>query len=165
MWSGALMEELGLLHLHRAIYLPTIGGKVAGDVLNIFLAQRWGRLRTLRLGFLGATLSTLGYALPGLGSASVITIAFCQGVFTDILWCNMYIYLVERLPTTVRSTGFGFAMGLGRSGGVVSSALGGLFSSMQTAFITYAAAFALGAAVAFFPSVETARRPLADTVA
>ena len=79
------------------------------------------------------------------------------------LWCNLYIYLVERFPTTVRSTGFGVAMGLGRAGGVLSSAVGNQLPSMDVAFVCYSASFLAGLLVALRPAVETARRSLADT--
>lgn len=75
---------------------------------------------------------------------------------------QLYIYLVERFPTTVRSTGFGVAMGIGRAGGVVSSAIGNVLPSMQLAFVAYAASFAVGAGLAFLPAVETSKRSLVD---
>eukprot|EP00966_Prymnesium_polylepis_P244962 5666226-Prymnesium_polylepis.2 len=42
----------------------------------------------------------------------------------------------EAFPTSIRSTAFGLAMGVGRSGGVASSALGGALGSdrVQLAF-------------------------------
>ena len=64
----------------------------------------------------------------------------------------------------VRSTGFGVAMGLGRSGGIVSSALGNLLPSMEMAFLFYAASFGVGACIAALPAVETAGRSLVDAV-
>ena len=95
-------------------------------------------------------------------AAWLLLLAFVQGLGIDLLWCNLYIYLVERFPTTVRSTGFGVSMGIGRAGGVVSSAIGNLFDSMSVAFVLYAASFAVGAAVALCPAVETARSSLVD---
>ena len=130
-----------------------------------------GRLRCLQAGFWLCALSTLGFVLPQPGegfavhAAWLLLLAFVQGLGIDLLWCNLYIYLVERFPTTVRSTGFGVAMGLGRLGGIVSSAIGNLVPSMSFAFVLYAAAFAAGAVVALRPAVETARRSLMDTQA
>ena len=78
--------------------------------------------------------------------------------------CNVYIYFAEAFPTSVRSTAFGLLMGVGRTGGVVSTALGGVLPSIQLAFCTYAAAFALGGACVLCFTFETARKPLADAI-
>ena len=37
----------------------------------------------------------------------------------------MYMYLTEAFPSSVRSTAFGLAMGIGRGGRVLGAALGG----------------------------------------
>jgi MFS family permease len=182
-WVGTLVGELGLGWMSRIIYLMTMLGKILGDLTNIHVSRRWGRLRCLQLGFFGATISTLGFLAPsgsggtapdgastreeggggGLAAAAILVLALLQGASIDLLWCNLYIYLVERFPTTVRSTGFGVAMGLGRSGGIVSSAMGGLVTSQHVAFAAYAGSFAVGGVVAMRPALETARRALVDS--
>ena len=73
-------------------------------------------------------------------------------------------YLTEIFPTSVRSTAFGLAMGLGRSGGVLSSGIGNAFESMKTPFQLYAASLVVGGVLVSLFSVETAHRPLADTM-
>ena len=78
--------------------------------------------------------------------------------------CNIYLYLAESFPTSVRSTAFGLAMGVGRSGGVVSSALGGMLGSVQLAFKLYGFAFAVGGLSVCCFGLETAGRPLRDAV-
>ena len=74
-------------------------------------------------------------------------------------------YLTEAFPTSVRSTAFGLAMGLGRSGGVLGAALGGAISDIQTAFLLYAGSFAAGALLVSLFTLETSRKTLADAVA
>jgi putative MFS transporter len=129
-------------------------------------SRRLGRLRALQLGFGVCALSTLGFVLPlpeGAAAGWLLCLAFLQGVGIDLLWCNIYIYLVEIFPTTVRSTGFGVAMGIGRAGGIVSAAIGNVLPSMRLAFTFYAASFAGGALIALLcPAVETSRRSLTD---
>ena len=53
-------------------------------------------------------------------------------------------------------------MGIGRAGGIVSSAMGNLVGSMETAFVLYAISFGVGAAIALRPALETADRSLMD---
>ena len=75
------------------------------------------------------------------------------------------MHLTEAFPTSVRSTAFGIAMGIGRGGGVLGAALGGAASDIHTAFLLYAGSFCAGALlVSLFPP-ETSRRALADAVA
>ncbi len=142
---------------------------MSGDVVNMRASRRFGRLRCLQFGFGLCALTTLGFVgglVPGAAwgarAAWLLGLAYLQGFGMDLLWCNLYMLLVERFPTSVRSTGFGVAMGLGRSGGIVSSALGNLLPSMELAFVLYAASFGAGALLAAVPTVETAGRSLAD---
>ena len=72
----------------------------------------------------------------------------------------------EAFPTSIRSTAFGLAMGVGRSGGVASSALGGALGSdrVQLAFVLYGAAFIVGGFSVCCFGLETSGRPLRDAV-
>ena len=97
--------------------------------------------------------------------ALLYLLSFLLGLATDVVWCNIYMYLAEAFPSSVRSTAFGLAMGLGRGGGVVGSALGGALSDMQVAFLLYAASLGCGGVLATLFTVETRRRTLADFVA
>ncbi len=54
-------------------------------------------------------------------------------------------------------------MGIGRAGGIVSSALGNLMPSMSIAFVLYAVGFGVGALIGLKPAVETSHRSLVDT--
>ena len=161
---GDYVAELGVPSLKRGIYFATAFGKIGGDLVNIGLGTRLGRLRCLQMGYVGAALCTLALALPAVGRHAplLVAAALLQGVFVDLLWCNVYIYLTERFPTTVRSTGFGVSMGLGRFGGVLSSGLGGVLPSKQTAFLIYGVALLSGAAVSLLLRVETAKLALVD---
>ena len=136
--------------------------------LTLHPCSRWGRLRCLQMGYLGAAACTLGFAAPGVGSRGallLLLLGFLQGMFVDLCWCNLYIYLTERFPSTIRNTGFGLSMGCGRAGGVLSAALGGLMrDSRPAAFIAFGLSFAVGGCVACVPRVETSRRALVDSV-
>ena len=111
-WVGAFVERKGLAEFSRVIYLCTMLGKISGDILNMAASRRLGRLRCLQAGFVVCALSTLGFVLPvpqSVAGGWLLGLAYVQGAGMDLLWCNLYIYLVERFPTTVRSTGFGVA--------------------------------------------------------
>jgi hypothetical protein len=55
-------------------------------------------------------------------------------------------------------------MGVGRSGGVMATALGGLVSTFSAAFMMYALAFAIGAVFSCCFQIETSNRALTDAV-
>ena len=59
---GVYVGELGMPQLKRSIYFATIGGKSAGDLLNMHFTRRWGRLRCLQVGYMGAAVCTLAFA-------------------------------------------------------------------------------------------------------
>ena len=109
-------SQLGLGALSRLIYVMTVTGKMSADFFNCYASRRLGRLRCLQLGFVICALTTagllLGLAIESGRAAWLLTLAYLQGFGMDLLWCNLYMLLVERFPTTVRSTGFGVAMGL-----------------------------------------------------
>ena len=58
---------MGLPALKRGIYYATSFGKIGGDVLNMWLGPRIGRLRCLQIGFVGLSACTLALALPMMG--------------------------------------------------------------------------------------------------
>lgn len=167
-WVGSFVNDMGLGHLSLVIYLCVQTGKIFGDIFNIYMSNRLGRLGCLRIGFAVCAITTFGFVyavqLPAsAATVALLTLAFFQGAGIDLLWAALNLYLAEIFPTTVRSTGFGFSMGLGRSGGLVSTSIGNLVPSMSFAFSLYAASFGIGAVAAFLPVPETVGARLADT--
>lgn len=100
-----------------------------------------------------------------LSSAVLVTcIMFAFGLFSDIVWCNIYMLLAELFPTSIRSSAFGIVLCIGRSGGVFSSALGGLLPDMKALFCLFAASFACGGLMVGLLPDDTSRLPLPDTL-
>ena len=158
------MEHLGLHGISRSIYFSTMLGKIAGDVLVMRLRDRVGSLRMLKVAFCCAALLVVSF-VHVTSPPLLFLLSFGLGISTDVLWCNIYMYLTEAFPTSVRSTAFGLAMGIGRGGGVLGAALGGAMPDIQTAFLLYAASFCAGALLVTLFTFETSQRALADAVA
>ena len=116
-------------------------------------------------GFYVASALLLTYL--NLRSPLALVLAFTLfGVATDIVWCNLFIFLAESYPSAIRSTAFGIVIGVGRTGAIFASPLGAALPSIFHAMRLYAAAFALGGAILTCCHVDdTARRPLADVCA
>jgi len=160
---GVYVERLGLRHISRSIYFFSLGGKVLGDLVNVKLSERLGRIRTLQLCFISSS-ALLFCFLAASSAPSLLLLAAAQNFFVDIIWCNMYTYLAEAFPTSVRSSAFGISMGVGRSGAVVSTALGGVLPALEVAFALYGGAFFLGGLLCLCFKLETSGRSLADVV-
>ena len=121
-WSPVLMHDRGI-PLPTASLIVGVGGGV-GSLLGAAgsgpMMERFGSTKVLSLAFLLATVSTalLGYAAGSSVLVSLVAIAngtLIAGVSTSgMLALGASVY-----PVAMRSTGVGWAMGMGRLGEVV----------------------------------------------
>jgi hypothetical protein len=162
-WTVAYFEQLQQPTVARVAAIASTLGKIVGDVINIHVSYQLGRLRTLQLSF-WACAGLVAIFVQLSSTPLLVLISFFLGLFGDVIWCNIYMLLAESFPTAIRSTSFGLVLGVGRSGGVFSSALGGAMQSIHLAFVTYAVSFAVGGLLVSFYGTETSRRPLPDTL-
>jgi MFS transporter, AAHS family, 4-hydroxybenzoate transporter len=129
-------------------------GAIVGTLAAGQLMDRFEPFRVLTIGFLFAAAAILLMAqVDGAMSAPLVLgimllCGICGGVGgtqgTNALAGWYY-------PAFIRSTGLGWAIGMGRLGSISGSLLGGLFLSMQwqprTIFFTASVAYVLGAGV------------------
>ena len=163
LWMGAYVTSIGLDSISRSVYFASQGGKIVGDLLNIRFSHRVGRLRALQLSFFGAGAALLAFCFVATPPA-LLALAFLGTVCQDIVWCNVYMYLAEAYPTSVRNSAFGLVMGAGRFGGILSTALGGVLPSIRVAFVLQSVAFVVGGFLSCAFGLETSRRSLRDAV-
>ena len=163
LWMGAYVTSIGLDSISRSVYFASQGGKIVGDLLNIRFSHRVGRLRALQLSFFGAGAALLAFCFATTPPA-LLALAFLGTVCQDIVWCNVYMYLAEAYPTSVRNSAFGLVMGAGRFGGILSTALGGVLPSIRVAFVLQSVAFVGGGFLSCAFGLETSRRSLRDAV-
>jgi AAHS family 4-hydroxybenzoate transporter-like MFS transporter len=131
-WLPPVLQQTGL-PVERAIaavVLFNLGGIVGGIVLGR-LMDRWGQFRVVAWAYaFGAifvgSIAFTSFSIPLL--MAVIALAgFCSvgtQVCGNALAAGLY-------PTTIRSTGVGWAYGIGRIGSIVGPLLGGLLLSLQ----------------------------------
>ena len=91
---------------------------------------------------------------------ALLALAFLGTVCQDIVWCNVYMYLAEAYPTSVRNSAFGLVMGTGRFGGILSTALGGVLRDTRAFVLQRVAAVGAGV-LSCAPGLATQR--LAET--
>jgi AAHS family 4-hydroxybenzoate transporter-like MFS transporter len=158
-WIPKLMEDSGYSASvgHDAFFNFNLGG-VIGIYLMAWMSTRW---KLSNLIFLLSTSSAVGmvvfaYAPNQLSLLMVLILLIGilqQGGFTGLYGVASKVY-----PTEIRSTGIGWAIGLGRSGAVVGPAAAGYLIvagfDMSANFIFFAVPMAIGGFIAYLLHVR-----------
>jgi AAHS family 4-hydroxybenzoate transporter-like MFS transporter len=150
-WMPSLLRANGFSAARAgfAIALNSVGS-AAGAVLVGRLMDRYGAYSTLTGAFLGAAASvaTLGYATASFGMIAVF--ATLAGFFAGAAQAGVIALAALMYPVSVRSTGVGWAMALGRFGAVVGPLVGGIFLAwnwpVSRTFLAFAVPGLIGAA-------------------
>jgi AAHS family 4-hydroxybenzoate transporter-like MFS transporter len=129
-WLPTILHDSGLA-LRQAILITTmfqVGGVIASLILGRFI-DRMTSYRVLAWAYLGAGVSV--FLIGGLsGSVGLGTIAvFAAGFCVIGAQTGANVLAAESYSTAVRSTGVGWALGIGRVGSIVGPLVGGLLLS------------------------------------
>jgi AAHS family 4-hydroxybenzoate transporter-like MFS transporter len=158
-WIPRMMEESGYsVEVGRlAFFLFNLGG-VIGIVSLGVLSTRW-RLSNLVFAFLfSSALGMVVFALAPNQLTLLMVVIFVVGALQQGGFTGLYAVAGKVYPTEIRSTGIGWAIGLGRSGAVVGPAVAGLLIaagfSMSANYFVFAVPMAVGGLMAFTLSVK-----------
>jgi len=158
-WLPEFMNIAGFpLGSSLGFLLTLNAGATIGAVLMGWLADQWGVGKSLILFFVIAFISitTLGFTKNVFLLYIIIAIAGATTVGTQNL---AHSYTSQFYPITLRSTALGWALGIGRIGGILGPAIGGLLLAsnltLQFNFLIFAipgiiAAFAVFLANKYF---------------
>src|ERR1700676_514052 len=171
-WLPTILHKAGISQ-HQAIVLASLlhfGGIVGGLVLGP-LCDRFNPYFVLAIAYVfsGVCIAAIG----GSGTAASFAMAatFFAGFFTFGAQNTANAMAALNYPTAMRSSGIGWALGIGRIGQIVGPLIGGLLLSLQWGtqgiFSVIAVPSLVAAAAAFFlrrssPRLEAAA---AETVA
>lgn len=144
---------LPALHLTPAqlpvFYLAGGVGALLGGLAASALLDRWGRYGTVSLFYLTTALATVALAcVTGLG-AGVLMFGFAAvNLLATGSWIAAYPTFSELFPTSLRATGIGASVAVGRIGAMISPYLMGTIGarSMPAALLLLAGFWLLGAA-------------------
>lgn len=126
-WLPTVVTGMGY-SANTAVLVGTVTW-VGGTIGTFGLAwaiTRWGFTRTLMLNYAVATLSIALIGQPGISLAALTLIVLVTG------WCvvggqpGMNAFAATFYPTYLRSTGVGWALGVGRVGAIVGPYIGGV---------------------------------------
>jgi MFS transporter, AAHS family, 4-hydroxybenzoate transporter len=153
-WFPTLVHSAGV-PLRQSVLISTLiqVGSIAGTVLLALVVARRPVFPTLGIGFLfGAVslclLSRAGNSVPYLTGMAFLAGFLVIGTQTAANAASAVLY-----PTAIRSTGVGWALGIGRIGSILGPAIGGalvgLHWSVSTLFLAAAAPAAVAGLLAF----------------
>ena len=129
-WLPKLMSNAGYALSSSLMFLMVLNvGAIIGAVGGGWLADRLS-LRSVLVSFfiLGSgSLVLLGYESPMWFLYILVGIAGATTIGSQIL---LYAYVAQYYPTSIRSTGLGWASGIGRNGASVGPLLGGALLAM-----------------------------------
>lgn len=166
LWLPSVLVERGysLVHSFGYVLLVTIV-QVPGYLSAAYLIERLGRRTVLAVYLL---LAAVFAALFGNAGTTAATVLFgcLLGFFNLGAWGVTYAYTVEQYPTLLRAAGSGWAMGVGRVGGIFGPLLVGWFIAahmqLSTIFWIFAAAMLVALVAVLSVGPETRGRSLED---
>jgi MFS transporter, AAHS family, benzoate transport protein len=164
-WLPKFMTEAGFpLGSSLSFLLALNVGATIGAILMGWVADRWGVGRALILFFVIATISitSLGFATNMTLLYVMVAIAGAATVGTQNL---THSYTSQFYPITMRSTALGWALAVGRIGGMLGPTIGGILLAsnltLQLNFLIFAIPGVI-AAFAVFLANQQGRKVLAD---
>lgn len=125
-WVPNIIVDMGFEPSAAAGVLAwlNVGGATGGAIFG-FLATRI-KLRRLTIGVMIGAAAMIFWFGSGADDLTGLTIIVaCAGFFTNSAICGMYALFAKVFPTHVRSTGTGFAIGVGRGGSVLAPVVAG----------------------------------------
>lgn len=127
LWTPQIIVNAGL---------PTSQGIVVGAVLNVgglvgmlvlgYLSERLGLYRLIMVFFLLAAASMVAFALIEASPTVLLVLAFVLGFFTVGGMIGLYSASAGIYPTSLRSTGLGWGIGIGRIGAILGPNVAGV---------------------------------------
>jgi benzoate transport len=125
-WVPKIVVDMGFAPSSAAEVLvwTNVGGATGGAVLGL-LAQRFNLRHLITLVFIG---STLMVALFGRGTPDLLQLSLVcalAGFCTNAGIVGAYALVARAFPTTLRASGTGFVIGVGRGGSVLAPIIAG----------------------------------------
>jgi len=153
-WIPKLMEDAGftVANGRQAFFYMNLGALCGVYVLGT-LSTRMKLSHVITLFFLITAVGMFAYAMLPSQINLLLTMLFFIGLFQQGGFTGLYSIAAKLYPTEIRTTGIGWAIGLGRSGAVLGPAAAGyLIASgvdMSGNFVIFAVPMALSAALAY----------------
>lgn len=153
-WIPKLMVDAGYDESigRYAFFLFNLGGVIGIYVMGV-LSTRY-KLTNLIFGMLSASaLAMIVFALSPNQKDLLLALILITGILMQGGFTGLYGAAAKAYPTGVRTTGIGWAIGLGRSGAVIGPAIAGYLIffgfDMSANFLFFAVPLAIGGIIAY----------------
>jgi len=125
-WIPKLMENAGydMAAGRNAFFLFNMGG-VIGIYLLGYLSVKWKLTNLIFNLSIASAVSMIVFALAPNELNVLLVLIVMIGILQQSAFTGLYGVAAKAYPTEIRSTGVGWAIGLGRTGAVVGPALAG----------------------------------------
>ena len=158
-WIPKLMDDSGYDPSvgHDAFFMFNLGG-VIGIYLMSYLSTRW---KLTNMVFLLSASSAVGMVIFAFAPNQLnllMTLILLIGILQQGGFTGLYGTAAKLYPTEIRSTGIGWAIGLGRFGAVAGPAVAGYLIlagfDMAANFVFFAVPMAIGGFIAYLLHVD-----------
>ena len=153
-WIPKLMEDSGYSASvgHDAFFNFNLGG-VIGIYLMAWMSTRWKLSTLIFILSLSSAIGMVIFAYAPNQLSLLMTLILLIGILQQGGFTGLYGAASKVYPTEIRSTGIGWAIGLGRSGAVAGPAIAGYLIvagfDMSANFIFFAIPMAIGGFIAY----------------
>jgi AAHS family 4-hydroxybenzoate transporter-like MFS transporter len=153
-WIPKLMEDSGYERSvgRTAFFLFNFGGVIGIYVLG-WLSTRWKLTNLILVLSLSSAVGMVIFALAPNNLNLLLVLIFLIGILQQGGFTGLYGVAAKVYPTDMRSTGIGWAIGLGRSGAVAGPAIAGYLIAagfdMSANFFFFAIPMAIGGMIAY----------------
>ncbi|CAO3440966.1 MFS transporter [Azospirillum endophyticum] len=161
-WLPKVLQDVGYAEQASLLSLFSLNfGGMLGAIMGGWLGDRFGLPKVVVGFFLAAAVSIalIGFGLPAPLLFAMVFIAGATTIGTQIL---LYASVAQLYNFSVRSTGVGWASGVGRIGAIVGPTLGGVLLAqelpLQQNFLIFAIPAALSALAMLVFAVSNVRR-------
>jgi AAHS family 4-hydroxybenzoate transporter-like MFS transporter len=145
----------------KATSVFLLGGAIGGLGLSWFVDRR-GPYQVIPLAFAATAIAAVGLSALPWSSLWILPLVFIIGVGTVGAQSCINVVAASRYPTSLRTTGVGWALGIGRVGAIMSPIAGGLALSagvsLSVLFLVAAIPAAICASGLLILGVHDARR-------
>jgi benzoate transport len=158
-WIPKLMEQTGYSAEtgHFAFFLFNLGGVIGIFTLGT-LATRWKLTNLVFVFLFSSAICMVIFASAPNQLTLLMVVIFLTGILQQGGFTGLYAVAAKVYPTEIRSTGIGWAIGLGRSGAVVGPAAAGFLIaagfSMSANYYVFAVPMALGGLISYWLKVK-----------
>jgi len=153
-WTPRLVEDAGYgVQAGRDAFFWFNFGGVSGIVMMGLLSARFHLSKVITAMTIAAAVAMVLFAALELTFQSMLVLIFLVGFLQQGGYTGLYAAAAKAYPTAIRSTGIGWAIGLGRFGAVVGPAITGymIAAGFDMSYIFYAFSIPLlfGAVLAY----------------